>query len=436
MNTVAPSTEKTTGTNGTDMYRLMTELFPICRSITGEGVVQTLNIIKKEIPLSIHKIPTGTKVFDWEIPKEWNIREAYIKNSKGDKIVDFNDSNLHVMSYSTPINQSVTLSTLKQHLHTSPEQPDWIPYRTSYYNEDWGFCIAHNQFQNLKEDVYDVFIDASLKPGFLTYGEYYIPGEQSEEVLISTRICHPSLCNDNLSGICVATHLAKELRRKKLRYSYRFLFIPGTIGAIAWLSVNQSKVNNIHHGLVISLLGVGDRFNYKRSRQGDSEIDQVVEAVLMSERIPHQLHKFSPYGDDERQFGSPGFNLPIGCLMRTPFGQFPEYHSSGDNLDLIQPEVLENSLKVLSQIIKMLEFNRRYINIKPYGEVQLGKRGLYNTVGGESSGRDYQLALLWVLNYSDGKHSLLDISQLSGIDFESISQAASDLFNHKLLVPK
>src|SRR5882762_5268669 len=248
--------EKTTGMLGEQMRLLMTELFPICRSITGNGVCLTLDIMKKEMPLSIHKVPTGTKVFDWEVPKEWNIHDAYIRNSNGEKIVDFADSNLHVLNYSSPINTSVTLSVLKEHLYTIPEHPDWIPYRTSYYKEDWGFCIKHNQFQKLTEDVYEVYIDSSLKEGYLTYAEYCIPGELTDEVLISTRICHPSMCNDNLSGICVATYLAKELRRKKLRYSYRFLFIPGTIGAITWLCTNESKVKNIRHGLVTSLLGL------------------------------------------------------------------------------------------------------------------------------------------------------------------------------------
>jgi aminopeptidase-like protein len=421
---------------GEQMHSLMTELFPICRSITGSGVCLTLDIIKKEIPLSIHKIPTGTKVFDWEVPNEWNIRDAYIKNSHGEKIVDFADSNLHVLNYSVPVDKSVTLSVLKEHLHTQPEHPDWIPYRTSYYKEDWGFCITHNQFQKLLEDVYDVYIDSSLKQGYLTYGEYCIRGELTEEVLISTRICHPSMCNDNLSGICVAIYLAKELRQKKLRYTYRFIFVPGTIGALAWLYMNEAKISNIRHGLVVSLLGVGDHFTYKKSRQSSAEIDQVVEAVLKSDAGNHQVHNFSPYGDDERQFCSPGFNLPIGCLMRTPFGEYPEYHTSADNLKLVNPDALENSLSTLREIVNVLESNYKYVNINPKGEVQLGRRGLYDMIGGENLGKDYQLALLWVLNYSDGNHSLLDISQESGIDFESISKAASRLFEHKLLLKK
>ncbi|MBI1767591.1 MAG: DUF4910 domain-containing protein [Bacteroidetes bacterium] len=432
--TAITKSEKTTTALGEQMYSLMTELFPICRSITGDGVRQTLDIIKKDIPLSIHKVPSGTKVFDWEVPKEWNINEAYIRNSRGEKLVDFANSNLHVLNYSTPVDRSITLSDLKEHLYTLPEHPDWIPYRTSYYKEDWGFCMTHTQFQKLTDDVYDVHIDSSLEDGHLTYGEYYIAGELPDEVLISTRVCHPSMCNDNLSGICISTYLAKELRRKKLRYSYRFLFIPGTIGAITWLYVNEAKVKNIKHGLVVSLLGDAGGFTYKRSRQGNAEIDQIVEAVLKTKDTSYKILNFSPYGDDERQFCSPGFNLPVGSIMRTPFGEYPEYHTSADNLDLVTPVALDASMQMLHDVINMLETNKKYVNINPKCELHLGKRGLYNMVGGEWAGRDYQLSLLWVLNFSDGNHSLLDISKESGINFESISKAASKLFEHKLLI--
>ncbi len=419
---------------GEQMHALMTELFPICRSITGKGVHQTLNILKKDIPLSIYKVPSGTTVFDWEVPREWDINEPYVKNSKGEKIIDFANSNLHVLNYSMPIDKSVSLSELKEHLYSLPEHPDWIPYRTSYYKEDWGFCISHNQFQKLKDDVYDVYIDSALKDGHLTYGEYYIAGELPEEVVISTRICHPSMANDNLSGICVATYLAKELRRKKLRYSYRFLFIPGTIGAITWLFLNEPKVKNIKHGLVVSLLGDEGGFTYKKSRQGSAEIDQVVEAVLKAKTTAHTILNFSPYGDDERQFCSPGFNLPVGCLMRKSFGEYPEYHTSADNLELVTPKALETSLKMIDNILFTLEANKSYVNVNPKCELHLGKRGLYNLVGGENLNKTFQLALLWVLNFSDGKHSLLNISRESGIDFEIINLAAGKLFEQKLLV--
>src|SRR5579871_4691551 len=421
MEAILTKPEKMTTMAGDQMHGLMTELFPICRSITGEGVTATLNILRKDIPITIHKIPSGTKAFDWEVPKEWNINEAYVKNSKGEKVIDFAKSNLHVLNYSMPVDKSVSLAELKEHLYTLPEHPDWIPYRTSYYKEDWGFCIAYNQLQKLKDDVYDVYIDSSLKEGHLTYGEYYIAGEHKEEVLITTRICHPSMCNDNLSGVCVATYLAKELRRKKLRYSYRFLFIPGTIGAITWLSANESKTKNIKHGLVISLLGDSGDFTYRKSRGGNNEIDQVVEAILKSKSSRSRILDFNPYGDDERQFGSPGFGLPVGCLMRTPFGEYPQYHTSADNLQFVTPQALEDSLQMLDTIIFTLDSNNTYMNLNPKCELQLGKRGLYNLTGGANLNENFQLALLWVLSFSDGKHSLLDISKKSAIEFETIN---------------
>jgi aminopeptidase-like protein len=420
-------------TEGEQMHQLMEELYPICRSITGDGVRETLNILKKHIPLSVHKIRSGANVFDWEVPKEWNIRDAYIKNSRGEKIVDFADSNLHVLNYSVPVHRHVTLKELREHLYTLPEYPDWIPYRTSYYNEDWGFCLRYSEFQKLEEDVYEVLIDSSLKRGHLTYGEYYLRGELSDEVLLSTHICHPSLCNDNLSGITVLTFLANHLQTKRLRYSYRFLFIPGTIGAIAWLSINELKTRNIKHGLVAVLLGDDGDFTYKKSRRGNAEIDHVVAEVLKRNRVPHKVIDYSPYGYDERQFCSPGFNLPVGSLTRTPYGQFPEYHTSADNLDFVKPEALEGSLRIYEDVVRMLEENQKYINTNPKCEPHLGRRKLYNIIGGDSGGADYKMALLWVLNFSDGSHSLMDISKKSGISFQVLRDVADKLVECRLL---
>ncbi|HET9486129.1 MAG TPA: DUF4910 domain-containing protein, partial [Chryseosolibacter sp.] len=350
---------------GTQMHQLIVDLYPICRSITGSGTVETLKYIQKIIPLSIYKIPTGTKVFDWEIPKEWNIKDAYIKNSKGEKIVDFSNSNLHVLNYSIPVRKHVSLEDLKKHLHSLPEYPDWIPYRTSYYHEDWGFCITHNQLKSLKDEIYEVCIDSSLEPGHLTYGELTLKGESQEEVLISTHICHPSLCNDNLSGISVVTFLARHLMNTRRNYTYKFLFIPGTIGAIAWLSINELQVNKVKHGLIAALLGDPGAFNYKRSRIGNADIDKVVEYVLRQNEKQYKIKDFEPYGYDERQFCSPGFNLPMGSLTRTPFGEFPEYHTSADNLDLVQPTALKGSLDTYLQVISILEENKRYLNVWP-----------------------------------------------------------------------
>jgi aminopeptidase-like protein len=424
---------KNTLTKGEQMHELMAELYPICRSITGDGVRKTLDIVKKHIPLSVHKIRTGATVFDWEVPKEWNITDAYIKNSRGEKIVDFADSNLHVMNYSVPVHQKMTLSELREHLHTLPENPDWIPYRTSYYKEDWGFCMSYTQFKQLKEDIYEVHIDSTLKRGHLTYGELFLPGELNDEVLLSTHICHPSLCNDNLSGISVLTFLARQLQMKKLRYSYRFLFIPGTIGAIAWLSINELKTRNIKHGLVAALLGDDGDFTYKKSRRGNAEIDHVVTEVLKNNQIPHKIINYSPYGYDERQFCSPGFNLPVGSLTRTPYGEFPEYHTSADNLDFVKPAALGESLQIYESVVHMLEKNQKYINTNPKCEPQLGRRKLYNLVGGSSDAADFQMALLWVLNLSDGYHTLMDISKQSGIQFEVIREVADKLVECRLL---
>ena len=420
-------------TRADQMYKFIERLYPICRSITGEGLMETLHQIREHIPVQIYQVPTGTKVFDWEVPREWNIKDAYIMNSRGEKIIDFSNSNLHILNYSVPVCRNVSLTELKEHLHTLPEHPDWIPYRTSYYKEDWGFCVSYNQYKQLTDDRYEVHINSTLENGNLTYGELFIPGESQEEVLLSTHICHPSLCNDNLSGISVLTFLAKALSAKKLHYSYRFLFLPGTIGAITWLSVNESRTGNIRHGLIASLLGNGGAFIYKKSRRGDTEIDRIATEVLRLKSINYKVVDFTPYGYDERQFCSPGFNLPIGCLSRSHYGQFPEYHTSADDLNFIQPDALESSLQMYLDILLMLERNKKYINMNPKCEPQLGKRGLYDGIGGDNHSKEFQMALLWVLNFSDGNHSLLDISKRSGIAFELIAQSADRLEEAELL---
>jgi aminopeptidase-like protein len=421
-------------TSGAEMYRLIEELFPICRSITGEGVRETLRILRRHIPLDIRQVPSGTKVFDWIVPKEWNIRGAYVKDSMGRKIIDFERSNLHVVNYSTPINAKMSLTDLKPHLYTLPECPDWIPYRTSYYNPNWGFCLAHNDLLELSEGEYEVLIDSSFEDGHLTYGEYYLHGDRDAEVLISAHLCHPSLANDNLSGIAVATFLAKHLSGLSPRYSYRFLFLPGTIGSITWLSLNEARASLIKHGLVLTCIGDGGRFTYKKSRRGDAEIDRTAAHVLRSASEPFEIRDFSPYGYDERQYCSPGFNLPVGCLMRTPHAQFPEYHTSADNLDLVRPEHLASSLSTCLSIFQVIEHNRRYLNQNPKCEPQLGKRGIYSQIGGQADGKLRELAMLWVLNLSDGTNSLLDISEKSTLDFRLIHNAASTLQEHGLLM--
>jgi aminopeptidase-like protein len=419
---------------GGKMYRLMEDLYPICRSITGNGVRETLRKIQGHIPLDIHEVSSGTKVFDWTVPPEWNIRDAYVKNSLGERVIDFRKSNLHVLQYSTPVKTTMTLDELKEHLFTYPSAPDWIPYRTSYYQENWGFCVSQNQMNNMKEGRYEVVIDSSLENGALSYGELQIEGKHQEEVIISCHVCHPSLCNDNLSGIALATFLSRYLLEKiNLRYSYRFLFIPGTIGSITWLSLHEDVVPRIRHGLVAACLGDPGKFTYKRSRQGNAEIDRIVRHALLISGREYRIVDFSPVGYDERQFCSPGFNLPVGCLMRTPHGEFQEYHTSADNLDLVKPQYLGESYELYVSIVNMLESNLTYINRNPKCEPQLGRRGLYEMIGGGQEKRSWELALLWVLNLSDGNHSLLDIAERSGLAINGLKQAADALTRNHLL---
>lgn len=416
------------------MHELMAELYPICRSITGNGVRQTLAVLSRHIPLNIHEVPSGTPVFDWTVPKEWNIRDAYVKDAEGKRVIDFQQSNLHVVSYSHPVRKKMPLAELRKHLFSLPDHPEWIPYRTSYYSETWGFCLSHRQLEAMPDGEYEVCIDASLIDGHLTYGEYVIPGESSDEVLISCHICHPSLCSDNLSGISVATFLAATLTQgPKPHYTYRFLFIPGTIGSITWLARNESTVQQIKHGLVVTCVGDGGRFTYKKSRRGNAEIDQAVHQALKHSGHPYILEEFFPYGYDERQYCSPGFNLPVGCLMRSPHGSFPEYHTSADNLDFVRPEYLETSLKAYHQVIEVLEGNGTYVNLNPKCEPQLGRRGLYSAVGADPHQTLNQMALLWVLNMSDGLHSLLDISESANMPFSEIRRAADALEKCSLL---
>ncbi len=419
---------------GQDMYQLMCELYPICRSITGNGFRETLRLIDKHVPLVIHEVPTGTQVFDWTVPKEWNIRDAYVKNSSGERIIDFKKSNLHVVGYSVPVRKRMSLRELRRHLFTLSAHPDWIPYRTSYYREDWGFCLSHNRLLEMEEErEYEVVIDSSLENGHLTYGEYFVKGKESDEVLISTHACHPSLCNDNLSGVVITTFLAKYLTGGSLRYSYRFLFLPGTIGSITWLCLNEKNLARIKHGLVAACLGDSGAFTYKKSRQGDTEIDKAVINILRNSRNAYEIVDFFPYGYDERQYCSPAFNLPVGVLSRTPHGRFPEYHTSADDVDFVQPEYLADSLSKFLSVFHVLESNKKYLNQNPKCEPQLGRRGLYGTVGGEAGARVNELALLWVLNFSDGQHSLLDISDRSALGFDLIKNAADVLLEHGLL---
>lgn len=420
---------------GEQMHKLISKLFPICRSITGDGFRQTLNIIKSEVSgLTISEIPTGTKVFDWTVPKEWNITDAWVKNSKGEKVIDFKKSNLQVVNYSVPIQTKLSFDELKKHLYTLPDKPELIPYRTTYYKEDWGFCLPHNDFKRLDEDTYEVMIDSSLKQGSLTIGELAIKGKTKDEVLVSVHGCHPSLCNDNLSGLAVATFLAKQLKIKKPKFTYRFLFIPGTIGSISWLAQNREAIKRIKHGLVLTGVGDSGIIHYKKTRQGDAKIDQIVEYVLNTSGKKHKILNFHPFGYDERQYCSPGINLPVGCFMRSPHETYPEYHTSADNLSFIKPESLQDSFLTCLSVFEILEDNKRFLNLSPYGEPQLGKRGIYEAMAAQDEDKKMlQLSMLWVLNQSDGENDLLAISKKSGINFKLICKAADILRQHKLL---
>jgi aminopeptidase-like protein len=418
---------------GEDIFALAAKMYPICRSITGNGVRDTLREIGSHIALDVHEVPTGTAVFDWTVPREWNIRDAYIKNERGEKILDFAQSNLHVMSYSVPVRQRISLAELKKHVHTLPDQPDLIPYRTSYYAENWAFCMAHRQFESLRDETYEVLIDSDLADGYLTYGEYLHRGETEEEFLFSAHVCHPSLADDNCSGLALLTHLAKQMAGIRTRYSYRFLFAPGTIGAITWLARNEHDSQRIKHGLVMSMVGDGGGPTYKKSRRGNAAIDRAMTHVLRHSGLTPSILEFSPYGYDERQYCSPGFNLPVGLFQRSKFGGIPEYHTSADNLDFIRPDHLEQSYRLIAETIDVIEGDATYRNAMPKCEPQLGKRGLYGAIGGDKHAAAANMAMLWILNLSDGTHSLLDISERAELRFAIVRSTADVLLAHGLL---
>ncbi len=420
---------------GGEMYAFAADLYPICRSLTGDGVRQTLARVAAVIPLETHEVPTGTPVFDWIVPKEWNIRDAYVANARGERVIDFRRSNLHVLGYSIPVRRRMRLAELRPHLHSLPDHPDWIPYRSSFYTPAWGFCLSQRQLESLADEEYEVVIDSALEDGHLTYGECFLPGASEHEVLIFTHVCHPSLANDNLSGIALATFLARQLAGRRLRYGYRFVFAPTTLGAITWLARNEARLERIKHGLVVAVVGDPGRFTYKKSRHGDAEIDRAVQHVLKTSGRAYDVIEFSPWGYDERQFGSPGINLPVGRLTRTPNGSYPEYHTSADDMNVIRAEALGESLAMYLRVVYVLEYNRAYRNLSPNGEPQLGRRGLYQRVGGQPHIEERQRALLWVLNQSTGVPTLLDIADRAGLAFEQVHAAARELAAAGLLAP-
>jgi aminopeptidase-like protein len=420
------------------MHALAAELYPICRSATGAGVRRTLARLAQVVPIETHEVPSGTQAFDWEVPREWTIRDAYVKDESDNRVVDFKQLNLHVVGYSIPVQAKMRWSELKPRLHYLPNNPEWVPYRTSYSKEDWGFCLSYRKFLELEargEQTYDVRIDSSLEHGSLTYGELFVPGETDDEVLVSTHVCHPSLANDNLSGVAVATFLAQELLHRKSKLSYRFLFIPATFGSVAWLHENQTKVGRIKNGWVLTCIGDTGPFTYKRSRRGNADIDRAFACVLRQASQPARIVDFEPFGYDERQFCSPGFDLPMGCFMRSANGTYPEYHTSADNIEFIHPEQLGDAWSTCLAVIEVLESNHRYMTTQPYCEPRLATRGLHTAFGMSDGAREQQKAISWVLNLCDGKHALLDIAERTGLPFATIHEAADLLRRHDLLVP-
>lgn len=407
-----------------DLHGLVTELFPINRSLTGAGVRETLGLVARHIDLEINEVASGTAALDWTVPMEWNIRGASISTLSGRRLVDFADNNLHVLGYSKPVQGVMSRADLAQHVHTLPDQPDLIPYRTGYFANDWGFCLSHKLWQSMTDESYRVEIDSDLSSGSMTYGELFLPGQTDQEVLVTCHICHPSLANDNLSGISVMTALAMRQARRTRRLGYRFLFLPATIGAITWLDRNQTMLDRVRHGLVLTCLGDTSAFHYKASRSG-ATIDRAVAHVLRHSGHQFEIMPFNPYGYDERQFCSPGFDLPVGCLMRGVHGTFSEYHTSADNLEFVRPECLDQSYALIESILDLLDQNRTFERVDGRGEPQLGRRGLYRAIAGQrEAGGATQMDLLWFLNLADGKHSLLDMAIRADVPFARLEAAA------------
>lgn len=412
-------------------------LWPITRSLTGNGNRETLKILSEIIDLKVTEVPCGTKCFDWNVPPEWNIKQAWIKNGKGKSIVDFSKNNLHILGYSEPFQGKLSFEELKSHLYTLPEQPDLIPYLTSYYKSRWGFCLSHNQFLALDEnDIYNVFIDSSLdENGSMTIGEAIIKGQSEKEILLSTYICHPSLASNELSGSLVSSFIYKKLKEyKNLKYTYRFTFAPETIGSIYNLSVKgEHWKKNLQAGFVITCIGDDGKFTYKKSRLGNVLPDRAVELILNQTEKEFNIVDFFPHGSDERQYCSPGFNLPVGSLMRTMYGHYPEYHTSGDNKDFISFEAMEKSVFKYLEVIEVIEKNEKYINTMPYCEPQLGKRGLYPTLGSRKVSKDFVKAMMWILNLADGNNDLISMSEKCKISIKQLIPVIDKLIENGLL---
>jgi aminopeptidase-like protein len=408
------------GAVGREAHALMERLYPLCRSLTGDGVRRTLQLLQEIIPLKIHDVPTGTRVYDWIVPNEWNVKDAYVLDGGGRRVIDFRVNNLHLAGYSAPIDATVDRTELLKHLCTDSDHPDWIPYRHLYHKEEWGFCVSHRQLRELNEPEYRVCIDSRLEPGSLTYGEFILPGRESGEILISTHTCHPSLCNDNLSGIVATALLARDLALAETRLGFRFVFVPATLGPLVWLSRNEPVVPDIRGGLVVASVGDPGPFTYIRSRRASARIDRAIAHVFTyATSDGGATREFVPFGYDQRQYCSPGFDLPMGCFMRTPHGEYPEYHTSADNLQFVTAAALGESWRLLRLALRILDEDRVFLNLSPKGEPRLGSRGLFADVE--------RLGLFWILNFSDGHHSLLDIAERARMPFWNLREGARRL---------
>lgn len=401
------------------MYALAGRMFPICRSITGNGFRESLGMLREAVPeIQVYEVPTGTEVFDWTVPKEWNIRGGGIYRLNGDKVIDFKDSNLHIVGYSLPIDKVVSREELLEHVYSMPEQPDWIPYVTSYYKERWGFCMTENQKQTLTDEEYHVVIDSTLEDGSLTYGELIVPGQTDDEILMTSYLCHPSMANDDLSGPVVLTELMKYVQQMpNRRYTYRFVINPETIGAITYISRNlEVLLKHVKAGFVLSCVGDNRTYSYLATKYGDTLADRVMQNVLKFHYPEYKKYSFLDRGSDERQYGSAGVNLPVCGFCRSLYTKFPEYHTSADNMDLISPEGLQGAYDVMVKVIMALENNYHYA-MTCQCEPQLGKRGLYPTISYRGS-HDSVNVIRDFTAYADGTHDLIDISNIINVPID------------------
>ena len=437
--TAAISAEIAAEIEGRRLHGLVRELYPVTRSITGPGVRETLDALGTLVPLERRSLPTGTPVLDWSVPPEWHFRGAWIEDPTGRRVVDAARHNLHVVSFSEGVDATLSRAELEPHLHTLPDRPHAIPYRTNYYGDGWGFCLAHRDLETLGEGPFRVVVDAERVPGRLDWAELRIPGASEREILVSTHVCHPSLANDNLSGVVLAAtwaaeRLAARAAGEPSPFTWRFVFVPGTIGAIAFLASLGERVPDVAGGLVLTGLGDAADHTYKTTPDGDAWIDRVVARVL-AERRPdaHAVVPFGPYGYDERQYCSPGYDWPVGRLTRGVHGTFPEYHTSDDDLDFVTPAGLAGSLDLLRAIGRAIDRDVAWRSLSPRGEPQLGRRGLYGALGARSDPGAAQMAMLWLLNRANGRESLVDVAARSGIALDTLHETAVLLEAHGLL---